>query len=70
MPEKLDSFILQDALGLSENELFKRAMMSAQYRAEIMGWIDISVERTNDPPFSEGEFTCYTFDLLGTDTAF
>ncbi|MBI2603876.1 MAG: hypothetical protein HYW48_12555 [Deltaproteobacteria bacterium] len=70
MTKKLDTFVLKDKFSLSVPEIFEEAQASSQRRAEMMGWVDISVVRTSDPSFTEGEFTCYTFDLLGTGAGF
>lgn len=67
MTKKLDTFVLKDKFSLSAPEILEEAQASSQRRAEMMGWVDISVVRTNDASFTDGEFTCYTFDLLGTD---
>ena len=69
MTKKLDTFILGDKFGLSEEEIFEQAQLSAYRQAEMMGWTEVSVQRTSDAPFKEGEFTCYTFNLFGIDVS-
>ncbi len=66
--KKLDSFVIKDKYGLTELQVFEEAQASAIRRSEMMGWTDISVVRNSDATFTEGEFTCYTFDLLGADS--
>lgn len=67
--KKLDTFVIKDAFSLSELELFEQAQKSAFRRAELMGWTDVTVVRTEDPAYKENEFICHTYDLIGRGAA-
>jgi len=64
-PIKLDTFVLRDKYLLSESQIFTEAQASAARRAEQMGWSEVSVNRTTDAVLKDGEFICYTFDVVG-----
>lgn len=61
----LETFILKDKFSLNADAIFAEAQASTFRRAEMMGWTDVSVNRTSAPAFKENEFTCYTFEILG-----
>lgn len=63
--KKLDSFVIRDSFGLSEDQIFEEAQASAIRRSEMMKWTDISVVRSSKATFTDGDFTCFAFDLFG-----
>jgi hypothetical protein len=69
MTKKLDTFVFKDKFNGTEEEIFEEAQVASMRRAEMMGWAEISTVRTSDPTYKDGEYTCYTFDLMGIDVS-
>ena len=67
--KKLDTFILKDEFNLPEAELLKQAQASAFRRAEMSGWVDVSVARAAAPVSNEGSLRCFSFDIFGVDSS-
>jgi hypothetical protein len=67
MPKKLDTFVLRDRLGLSQDALKQEAEASSLRRTEVMGWFNTSVRSTDLPSQIEGDYRCFTFEIWGEE---
>jgi hypothetical protein len=65
--KKLDTFIMRDRFGWSEELINQEACTSARRRAEIMGWSEITAVRSKVPVYKDGDYSCYEFEIWGTE---
>ena len=66
--KKLDIFTLKDAFNLSNEEILEEAQASAQRRAEVMNWQDISIKQ-GDLTVVDGDVKKYSFEIWGLGQA-
>jgi hypothetical protein len=66
-PIKLDTFVLKDKFGLSQDQLIIEASGSAKKRAEVMSWVVDHVLPVNQQPQNEGDLLCHSFEIWGFD---
>ncbi|MCB0363113.1 MAG: hypothetical protein KDD35_10340 [Bdellovibrionales bacterium] len=65
--KKLDTFNLRDKYQLSSERIIEEAQASAIRRAEVMGWIDVTVRPSDVQVTSDGEYKCYSFEIWGVE---
>jgi hypothetical protein len=64
--KKLDTFSLIDKFGLPFNRIKEEAQASANRRAEVMGWQDVTVRPVSmDNSSGSYEFEIWGFNLEG-----
>lgn len=69
MTKKLDTFNLRDKFGGTPAEIREAAVAAAKRRSEFAGWEFHEVRASSKAPFTDGEFTCYPFEIYGVETA-
>lgn len=67
--KKLDTFVLRDKFRLESDTIIQEAQASAVRRSEVMGWEDVSVRASDAVPTTDGEYTCYAFEIWGVAAA-
>lgn len=62
----LYNFILEDAHQLSLQDILVEAQLSAERRAEMMGWEGVELVYTSVIPTKNGDLTSYSFEIWGS----
>jgi hypothetical protein len=66
---RLDSFVLRDKFGLSQEAINQEAKACAIRRSETRGWVDVSARPASVPVSLDGEYKCYTFEIWGAEAS-
>jgi len=65
--KKLDTFNFRDKYGWTLEAILAEAHATAVRRADMMGWLDVTVRESGKTPTKDGEFTCYSFEIWGVE---